>query len=146
MTLSVPRTQEFQLFIGGHQVPARSQRTFESLDPTTEEPCGIAPDAGPEDVDAAVAAARRAFDEGPWPRMTPRQRSEALLRLRDAIVAHRQELLDLSLEECGMTRTGRAANVDGAIGQATWFAENCARSDVEPLPPIIGPDGRVVGS
>ena len=45
-----------------------------------------------------------------------------------------------------MTRTGRAANVDGAIGQATWFAENCARSDVEPLPPIIGPDGRVVGS
>jgi aldehyde dehydrogenase (NAD+) len=135
-----------KLFIGGQQVAARDGRTFASIDPATEEPCGLAPDATREDVADAVAAARHAFDEGPWPRMSPRQRSDALLRLRDVIAAHRDELYQLSLEECGMTRTARMANVDGAIAQATWFSENCARSELEPLPPIISADGRVTGS
>ncbi|TMC51221.1 MAG: aldehyde dehydrogenase family protein [Chloroflexi bacterium] len=134
------------LFIGGEEREARRGRTFASIDPATEEVCGLAPDAGVEDVGDAVAAARRAFDEGPWPGMSPRQRSEALLRLRDAMVAHRDELHQISLEECGMTRAGRLANVDGAIGQASWFGEHCARPDVEPLPPIVSRDGGVVGS
>jgi len=146
MTISVPRVREMQLFIGGQEVAARSGRTFESIDPATEETCGIVPDAGVEDVADAVAAARRAFDEGPWPRMTARHRSEALMRLRDAIVAHRDELKQISLEECGMTRTGQYANVEGAVNQASWFSENCARPDFEALPPIIYPDGRVIGS
>lgn len=146
MAVGVRRTRDLQLFIDGRTVPARSEKTFVSIDPTTEEPCGLAPDAGVEDVGAAVAAARRAFDEGPWPRMSPRERSTILLRLRDALVAHREELYQLSLEECGMTRAGRSANVDGAINQATWFAENCVRPDFEALPPIVYPDGRVIGS
>lgn len=146
MTVSAPRTREFQLFIGGREVESRGGRTFESLDPTTEEPCGTAPDATVEDVADAVAAARVAFDDGPWPRLSPRQRSDALLRLRDVIAAHRDELVQLSLEECGMTVGTRAGNVDGAVAQATWFAENCVRPDFEALPPIVMPDGRVIGS
>jgi aldehyde dehydrogenase (NAD+) len=146
MAVSPPRLRELQLFIGGRSVAAREGRTFESIDPTTEEPMGVAPDASVDDVADAIAAARRAFDEGPWPRMTARQRSDVLLRLRDAIVAHRDELLQVSLEECGFTKTGRAANVDGAVNQATWFSENCVRPDFEALPPIVYPDGRVIGS
>jgi len=134
------------MVIGGKEVAACSGRTFESIDPTTEEPCGIAPDAGAEDVADAVAAARRAFDDGPWPRMSARQRSEALARLRDAIAESRQELEQISIEECGLNGFGRYANVDGGLGIATWVVENCVRPDFEALPPIVHPDGRVVGS
>lgn len=148
MTVSETATSlpEMRLFIGGRAVEARSGRSFTTIDPATEQPCGTAADAGVEDVAEAVAQARRAFDEGPWPRLSPRKRSEALLRFRDAIAANREELYLLSLRECGMARTGRAANVDGAIAQATWFAENCARPQEEPLPPIVTADARVVGS
>ncbi len=59
-----------KLIIDGKQVNAVSGKTFATIDPRTEkEICKIA-EAGPEDVELAVASARKAFDEGAWPRMT----------------------------------------------------------------------------
>lgn len=134
------------LCIAGEAVPARSRRTFPSIDPTTEQPCGLAPDAGVEEVDEAIAAARRAFDEGPWPRLSGQQRHLALARLRDVIASHRDQIEALSIEECGLAAFGRYANVDGALGLASWVVENVPTGECEPLPPIVRPDGRVVGS
>ena len=55
-------------------------------DPHTEEVIGRVPEGTEADIDAAVAAARRAFDEGPWPRMAPAERAEIVDTIRYAVV------------------------------------------------------------
>src|SRR5215208_6821521 len=60
-----------------------SGATFETLNPTTNEVLAIAADGGEDDVAAAVAAARRAFDDGPWPRMKAVERAAGLRRIAD---------------------------------------------------------------
>ncbi len=70
-----------ELFIDGRWVPPASGKTATVLNPASNEPLGEVAAAGPEDVDRAVAAARRAFDEGPWPRMSASQRGRYLLRV-----------------------------------------------------------------
>ena len=69
-----PRISQTQLFIDGQWTPARSGKTFTTVDPATEEAIADVAEGDAADVDAAVRAARRAFDEGPWPRMNARQR------------------------------------------------------------------------
>jgi aldehyde dehydrogenase (NAD+) len=78
------------MFIGGAWVPACSSQRLEVISPVTERVIATVPKGSREDVDAAVAAARQAFDKGPWPRMTVAQRIEAVGRLR-AVFARRQE-------------------------------------------------------
>jgi aldehyde dehydrogenase (NAD+) len=90
-----------RLFIGGEWTAPAGTGTIEVLSPHTEEVIGRVPDGTPADIDAAVAAARRAFDHGPWPRMTPAERAEILGRL-SAIYAERQEsMANLVTEEMG---------------------------------------------
>ena len=70
--------QSYDLIVGGSKVLAASGETFDSVSPTTNEPVGRMAMAGLADVDRAVAAAREAFDEGPWSRMTPLKRSRIM--------------------------------------------------------------------
>ncbi|HZE18118.1 MAG TPA: aldehyde dehydrogenase family protein, partial [Mycobacterium sp.] len=63
-----------ELFIGGRWRKSVTRQRLTVISPHSEEPIGEVPQAGPEDVDTAVAAARRAFDSGPWPRLDPRER------------------------------------------------------------------------
>ena len=65
------------LLINGKDVAALSGKTYSAVNPATSEEIAAIASAGTEDVTLAVQAARRAFDEGPWPRMTARQRGEA---------------------------------------------------------------------
>ena len=83
-----------QLFIGGEWVKPEGSGVIEVVSPHTEEVIGSVPDASPADIDKAVAAARRAFDEGPWPRMTPEERAEGLKRLSGALQSRAQEIAD----------------------------------------------------
>ena len=71
------------MLVGGDWVAARSGETFETVDPFTARPWATLPRAGPEDVDAAVARARRAFDDGPWRRAPATERARLLRRLAD---------------------------------------------------------------
>jgi len=89
------------LFIGGEWVKPQSRDVIEVISPHTEEVIGRVPDASPADIDAAVAAARRAFDEGPWPRLTPAERAEGLKRLSGALQARAQDIADLISSENG---------------------------------------------
>jgi acyl-CoA reductase-like NAD-dependent aldehyde dehydrogenase len=73
---------EYLMVIGGAATGAVSGRTYDSLDPYTGRPWARVPDAGPEDVDAAVAAARAALG-GPWGQLTATQRGKLLHRLGD---------------------------------------------------------------
>ncbi|MEW5423565.1 aldehyde dehydrogenase [Amorphus sp. 3PC139-8] len=77
---SVPQAPE-KFFIGGEWVDPLSSSMLDVVSPVTEEVLMSYPEASPEDVDRAVAAARKAFDEGPWPRMTPAERAGYLRKV-----------------------------------------------------------------
>jgi len=78
-------TQRQHLFIGGEWVKPSSSKRIEVVSATTEEVIGSVPEGSEADVDLAVAAARRAFKEGPWATSTPAERGAAINRFADAI-------------------------------------------------------------
>ncbi|KAL3723170.1 hypothetical protein ACJRO7_035360 [Eucalyptus globulus] len=81
-----------QLLINGKFVDAASGKTFPTLDPRTGDVITHVAEGDAEDVNRAVAAARKAFDEGPWPRMTAYERSRILLRFADLLEKHIDDL------------------------------------------------------
>ncbi|SDN19891.1 aldehyde dehydrogenase [Streptomyces wuyuanensis] len=81
-----------KLFIGGELVDPRGTDTIEVVSPHTEQVIGRVPHASQADVDRAVAAARAAFDRGPWPRTTIEERIEVVGRIKDAIAVRHEEI------------------------------------------------------
>ncbi|MCB1272053.1 MAG: aldehyde dehydrogenase [Microthrixaceae bacterium] len=90
-----------EFFIDGRWVAPASSGTIEVVSPHTEEVIASVPDGSPADIDAAVAAARRAFDEGPWRRFGPQERADALDRLAQAYSARLDELATTISAEMG---------------------------------------------
>lgn len=84
-----------KLFIGGKWVNAKSGKTFASINPATEEVLAQVAEGDAADVDAAVAAARQAFETGAWPNMRPHDRTRILLKIADLVEAHADELAEL---------------------------------------------------
>jgi aldehyde dehydrogenase (NAD+) len=89
------------MFIGGAWVAPRSKERMEVISPATERVVATVPKASREDVDAAVAAARRAFDEGPWPRLPVGERIEAVGRLRAVFARRLEEMAQTITAEMG---------------------------------------------
>jgi betaine-aldehyde dehydrogenase len=89
-------------FIGGEFVEPADGQTEEVINPSTGEVIAEAPVSGAEDVDRAVAAARKAFET--WGFSTPKERSEALLKLADAILEHGEEFADIESADAGKPR------------------------------------------
>lgn len=92
--------ETFKLFIDGKSVDALSGKTFESLNPYTGKPWARLADGGPEDVDAAVAAARAAF-EGEWGRKSGFERAAVLRDVAAAITANAERLALLEVRDSG---------------------------------------------
>jgi aldehyde dehydrogenase (NAD+) len=90
-------------FIGGAWRNAQSDDRFDIISPRSEQVIGHVPAASRADIDAAVGAARKAFDEGEWPRLTPAERADYLTRMADAIAKRQSELAELITEEQGCT-------------------------------------------
>ncbi|MXN18762.1 aldehyde dehydrogenase family protein [Pseudooceanicola sp. GBMRC 2024] len=90
-------------YIDGAYAPAASGGWLTCEDPYAAAPWGRMPRSGPEDVDRAVAAARRAFTAGPWARMTAPQRGAQLHRIAEAIAAHAEELARIESRDNGKT-------------------------------------------
>ena len=90
-----------RLFIGGEWTAPAGTGTIEVISPTTEEAVGRVPDATEADMDKAVAAARDAFDNGPWPRMSPAERAAVITKVSDAVKGEMQELAELISSEMG---------------------------------------------
>lgn len=81
------------MLIGGRRTEAATGRTRDTADPSTEEVLATVPEAGPVDVDLAVAAARAAFEPGaPWRRMSPADRGRIIHRIGELILEHADEL------------------------------------------------------
>ncbi len=107
-----------KLFIGGRwQAPSTSQR-LSVISPHTEQSIGETPEAGPEDVDKAVSAARKAFDEGPWPRLSVGERMEKIEKLAAIYMAETDAMADLITAEMGSPKSfSRLGQGAGAVAQ-----------------------------
>jgi phenylacetaldehyde dehydrogenase len=93
-----------RLLINGEWVEARSGKTLAVFDPATGKEIGRVAEAGSEDVDRAVAAARAAFESGPWPEMLPVAREALLWKLADLIEQHAGEFAEIESLDNGKTR------------------------------------------
>src|SRR5438105_14020661 len=98
--------KNYQLYIGGEWVDATSDDGLEVINPATEETIGSVPQGSIADVDRAVGAARKAFEEGTWRRTPPRQRSDALLRFMQTIADRKALLAALLSAEAGAAPGG----------------------------------------
>jgi len=112
-----------KLYIGGEWVKPETSATIDVVSPHTEEVIGRVPDASPADMDRAVAAARNAFDEGPWPRMTPAERAEGIKRLSGAVQSRAQELADTISSENGSPKSW---SLMGQVFSATMVLDTYA--------------------
>src|ERR1700679_317200 len=90
-----------QLLIGGEWVAPSSERRFEVRSPATLEVVGSTPEAVEADVDAAVAAARLAFDHGPWPTTAPVDRAKVIARFSELLTERLPEVKTVLTEEMG---------------------------------------------
>lgn len=115
--------QHDRLFIGGDWVTPSGTATIDVISPHTEEPVGRVPDGTPADMDRAVAAARQAFDEGPWPRMTMAERAEVVGRLAGLYAARQAEMAELITMEMGSPITfSQLAQAPQPLGMLQYFA------------------------
>ena len=107
-----------QIYIGGRwQAPSTGQR-LSVISPHTEQSIGETPEAAPEDVDKAVIAARTAFDEGPWPRLSVGERMEKIEKLAAIYMAETDAIADLITAEMGSPKSfSRLGQGAGALAQ-----------------------------
>jgi 5-carboxymethyl-2-hydroxymuconic-semialdehyde dehydrogenase len=116
-TTNIPDVGPVLHYINGQFRPGRADRSFETLNPATNQPLATIAEGLAEDIDDAVHAARTAFDTGPWPRMLVAERAHFLMRIADAIEAHADEIARLEVYDVGMPITQ-------ARSQAARTAEN----------------------
>src|SRR5215469_9380413 len=101
-----------QVLIDGRWVSAHSGKTFDVFDPSSGRPIAKAAACEKEDVDVAVAAARKAFDQGPWPRLSPSERGRIIWKIGDLILENLEELAQLEALDNGKPiAVARAADV-----------------------------------
>ena len=113
--MSVP--SKIEHFIGGRQVPSADGATFDVADPVSNTVYAQAAAGGPADIDRAVAAAREAFESGPWPGLAARARAKVLNKIADGIEARGARIAALETFDTGLP-------VTQAKGQAARAAEN----------------------
>jgi (Z)-2-((N-methylformamido)methylene)-5-hydroxybutyrolactone dehydrogenase len=100
-TPKADEVRQYKMLVGGEWVNARSGKTFESINPYTGRVWATAPEAGEEDVDRAVRAAREAFDEGPWGKMTGTERARLIRRLADLLAENAEDIAQVESTDNG---------------------------------------------
>jgi aminomuconate-semialdehyde/2-hydroxymuconate-6-semialdehyde dehydrogenase len=135
-------------WIDGAYAAAASGETYDDVDPATGEVFATIANGGAEDVDRAVAAARRAFDAGPWPRTTAAQRAKVLRRLGELLVEHREELARLESRDAGKPfRETAERDVPRAADNCAFFAgaiEQREQSAYFDRKPFLGAEREIV--
>ena len=135
MVVDAPRQiQEYQLIIGGKNVPAISGETFDTVSPTTNQAIGRVPKAGIADVELAVRAARDAFDNGPWPRMTPLERSRILHRIAAILRERIDEIARIETMNCGKIIVESRGDVTASANCFEYYASVATQFWGEQIP------------
>ena len=118
-----PEVKQTECFINGEWVPASSGKTFATVNPATEEVIAEVAEGDAADIDAAVKAARNAFESGPWKRMDARDRGRLMYRLADRIEEELDEIAALeSLDNGKPISDSRAADVPLVIDCLRYYA------------------------
>jgi 4-guanidinobutyraldehyde dehydrogenase/NAD-dependent aldehyde dehydrogenase len=113
-----------QAFVGGEYVDAASGETFECVNPADNSVITSVAATDSEDVDRAVAAARRAFEKGSWSRIAPAARKDVLFRFADLIRTHQDELAALETIDMGKPiADSTTIDIPGAARCIAWYAE-----------------------
>src|SRR5438874_10050198 len=100
-TVKAPRVKDQPLFIGGKWLDSVSGKTFPTINPATGEAICQVAEGDKADVDLAVKAARKAFEQGPWPKMSAAERGRLLNKLADLIEQNQEELAALETLDNG---------------------------------------------
>ena len=127
--------KKHHMLIDGKWVEAKSGKTFEVEDPATQEIIAHVPAGDKADIDLAVAAARRAFETGPWSRISPAERSRLVWRLGDLLEKHADEFAELEALDNGKPVTNaRRDDVGGSINMFRYMAGWATRLNGETIP------------
>ncbi|MBO1511300.1 aldehyde dehydrogenase family protein [Metabacillus bambusae] len=124
----MPKVKEFLeesigLYINGEYVPAVSGKTFDVINPSNEEVIAKVSEAQPEDIDIAVRAARKAFDEGEWSEMEAATRSHLIYKFANLMEENREELAQLeSLDNGKPYKIALTDDVDGSIQHFRYYS------------------------
>lgn len=112
-----------QLYIGGKWIKSTSSKTIPVVNPATEEVFDSVAAANAEDVDAAVKAARDAFDNGPWPMMSGAQRAVFLRQIATQIEQRKDEIARLEVLDNGKPQPEAEWDIDDAAGTFNFYAD-----------------------
>jgi aldehyde dehydrogenase (NAD+) len=127
-----PLLDTYSLYIDGRWVEPGNGR-YDDISPATEATIAQAPDASVADVDAAISAARRTFDSGPWAQAVPEERARCLSQLGNALMQHADDFFALSQAEWGCVANERLIQIDGAAFMALHAGELAAQLIDEPI-------------
>ncbi len=134
-------TQAHRIFIDGRFVESASGKTFPVYNPATGDVITHVPEAEAEDVNRAVLAARRAFDEGPWPRILPSERGRLLWRLADLVEKHLDEFAEIESVDNGKPYSvARVADVPLTVDMFRYMAGWATKISGTTLPLSAGYD------
>ena len=132
-----------KLYIGGQWVKPAGDRTFRLVNPANEDVFFEVPEASHEDMLAAVAAARRAFDHGPWPRLAPQERS-AIMRKMAAALSRRAEALEAAwTSQVGMPVAISKGSSAVGPGLLNYYADLADTYPFEAVRPTNGVKSKV---
>ena len=129
---AAPSRQLLPLYIDGSWVEPEDGR-YDDISPATEQAIGTAPNASVAQVGDAIAAARRAFDDGPWSGMGPDGRARCLNQLGDALAKHADEFFALSQLEWGCITNERVMQIDGTAYMSMRAAQLAAQLADRPV-------------
>lgn len=127
-----PLVDTYRLYIDGRWVEPEDGR-YDDVSPATEQTIATAPDASVAQVGEAIAAARRAFDDGPWTSLSLEDRAGCLNQLGDALGKHADEFFALSQAEWGCIANERVMQIDGAAFMSMRAAQLAAQLVDEPV-------------
>ena len=121
--IAPPKIRQTNMLIGGKWVESRSGKRFATVNPVNEQVIAEVAEGDTADVDAAVKAARTAFDSGPWSRMDARDRGRLMNKLADLMESNLDELASLETLDNGKPiRDSRAADLPLAIDCLRYYA------------------------
>ena len=124
MTAQLPATVQTRAYIDGAFVDASDGATFDNLSPATGEVLNTVAACSADDVDTAVAAARRAFEAGGWSRLAPAERKTILLRFADLIEANAAELALIDSIDAGKPiKDCNELDIPDVVLTIRWYAE-----------------------
>jgi len=130
--------QPVKMLIGGQWVESASGKTFDTINPSSGEVLAKVAEGESEDINRAVAAARKAFESGPWPKLTPSQRGRLLWKLADLIEKNAEELAQLETLDNGKPiKYSRAVDVPLTADHFRYFAGWASKLEGETIPVSI---------